>query len=118
MWWFAALVHPCKEMKPAMPGLMKDCAMKLRWTDWYFAKLVLVQEPASCRHSLVVGQSLELKLMGGTRTAAVAVREVWAWEGPRTLGMDQVLQCMAVLLMAKRANALRLSLLDWCPSQN
>jgi hypothetical protein len=46
MWWFAALVHPCREMKPAMPGLMKDCVMKLRWTDWYFAKLVLVQEPA------------------------------------------------------------------------
>ena len=61
---------------------------------------------------------MELRLIAGTRTAAEVGLEAWAWEGPRMLEMDQVLQCKAVLLMVRTATALHRSLRDWCPSQN
>jgi hypothetical protein len=112
MWWFAVLVHLYREMKQAMPDLTKDCVMKLRWRGWYFARLVLVLEPAWCSHLLVAGRWLELRLIAGTRTAAEVVLEVWAWEEPRMLEMDQVLQCMVVLLMVRTATALHRSLRD------
>jgi hypothetical protein len=75
MWWFAAFVHFCRETKPGMPGLTKDCVMRLRWRDWYFARLLLVQEPAWCSHLLVVGRWLELRLIVGSHTVAEAARE-------------------------------------------